>query len=58
MLSKGVQGYLAVLINTPSDKVRLEDMPIVKEYPDVFPEELELLPPEREIAFKIDVPPE
>ncbi|XP_071921717.1 uncharacterized protein [Coffea arabica] len=57
MLSKGAQGYLAFLINTPSDKVRLEDMPIVKEYPDVFPEELESLPPEREIAFKIDVTP-
>ena len=32
-------------------------MPVVKEYPDVFPEELESLPPEREIAFKIDVTP-
>ena len=31
LLSKGAQGYLAFLINTPSDKVRLEDMPIVKE---------------------------
>ncbi|XP_071923167.1 uncharacterized protein [Coffea arabica] len=58
MLSKGAQGFLAFLINTPSDKVRLEDMPVVKEYPDVFPEELESLPPEREIAFKIDVTPE
>nr|XP_027077038.1 uncharacterized protein LOC113700792 [Coffea arabica] len=55
MLSKGGQGYLIFLINTPSDKVRLEDMPVVKEYPDMFPEELESLPPEREITFKIDV---
>nr|XP_027066234.1 uncharacterized protein LOC113692084 [Coffea arabica] len=55
MLSKGGQEYLVFLINTPSDKVRLEDMPVVKEYPDVFPEELESLPPEKEIAFKIDV---
>ena len=30
-------------------------MPVVKEYPDVFPEELETLPPERDITFKIDV---
>ncbi|XP_027109273.1 uncharacterized protein [Coffea arabica] len=44
MLSKGAQGYLAFLINTPSDKVRLEDMPEVKEFPDVFPEELESTP--------------
>ena len=57
MSSKGDQGYLAFLINTPSDKVKLEDVPIVKEYPDVFSEELEFLPPEREIALKIDVTP-
>ena len=30
-------------------------MPVVKDYPDVFLEELESLPPERDIAFKIDV---
>nr|XP_027098783.1 uncharacterized protein LOC113718060 [Coffea arabica] len=54
MLNKGVQEYLVFLINTPSDKVRLEDMPVVKEYPDVFSEELESLPPKREIVFKID----
>ena len=48
---------MAFLTNTPSDKVSLEDMPVVKEYPDIFPEELESLPPEREIAFKIDVTP-
>ncbi|XP_071918770.1 uncharacterized protein [Coffea arabica] len=57
LLSKGTQGYLAFLINTPGDKVRLEDTPVVKEYPDVFPEELESLPPDKEIAFKIDVIP-
>ncbi|XP_071917027.1 uncharacterized protein [Coffea arabica] len=57
MLSKEVQGYLAFLINTHSDKVRLKDMPVVMEYPDVFPEELEFLPSEREITFKIDVTP-
>ncbi|XP_027156049.1 uncharacterized protein LOC113756613 [Coffea eugenioides] len=57
MLSKGVQGYMTFLINTLSDKVRLEDMPVVKEFPDVFSEELESLPPEREITFKIDVTP-
>ncbi|XP_071933124.1 uncharacterized protein [Coffea arabica] len=57
MLSKRAQGYLTFLINTPSDKMRLEDMPVVKEYPDVFLEKLESLPPERGIAFKIDVTP-
>ena len=55
MLSKGAQGYLAFLINTPSDKVKLENVPVVKEYSNVFFEELKFLPRERDIAFKIDI---
>ena len=39
------------------DKVKLENVPVVKEFFDVFPEKLETLPPEREIVFKIDVTP-
>ena len=44
-------------INTPSDKVNLEDVLVVKDFSNVFHEELESLPPEREITFKIDVTP-
>ncbi|RVX02879.1 Retrovirus-related Pol polyprotein from transposon 17.6 [Vitis vinifera] len=33
----------------------LEDIPIVREYPDVFPEDLPGLPPEREVEFTIDL---
>ncbi|XP_027169681.1 uncharacterized protein LOC113769431 [Coffea eugenioides] len=40
MLYKGAQGFLAFLINAPSDQVKLEDVPVVREFPDVFPEEL------------------
>ncbi|XP_071933817.1 uncharacterized protein [Coffea arabica] len=55
LLSSGAKGYLAFLINTP--KVKLENVPVVKEFSDVFPEKLETLPPEKEIMFKIDVAP-
>nr|XP_027124233.1 uncharacterized protein LOC113740918 [Coffea arabica] len=55
MLYKGAQGFLAFLINAPSDQVKLEDVPVVREYPDVFPEELKTLPPEREVEFKIEL---
>ncbi|XP_071909683.1 uncharacterized protein [Coffea arabica] len=55
MLSKGAQGFIAFLINTPSDQVKLEDVPVVRDFPDVFPEELMTLPPEREVEFKIDL---
>ncbi|RVW46257.1 Transposon Ty3-I Gag-Pol polyprotein [Vitis vinifera] len=37
--------------------LKLEDIPIVKEYPDVFPEDLLGLPPEREVEFTIDLVP-
>nr|XP_027064418.1 uncharacterized protein LOC113690624 [Coffea arabica] len=57
MLYKGAQGFLAFLINAPSDQVKLEDVPVVREFPDVFPEELKTLPPEREVEFKIDLVP-
>nr|XP_027118547.1 uncharacterized protein LOC113735755 [Coffea arabica] len=36
-LYRGAQGFLAFLINTPTDKVRVEDVPIMAvEAPDVF----------------------
>ncbi|WMV33026.1 hypothetical protein MTR67_026411 [Solanum verrucosum] len=37
--------------------VTLHSMPVVNEYPDVFPDELPGLPPIREIDFGIDVDP-
>ncbi|XP_027118548.2 uncharacterized protein [Coffea arabica] len=57
LLSKGAQGYLAFLINTPGDKVKLEDVVVVNEFPDIFPDELKSMPSEREIEFKIDLVP-
>jgi hypothetical protein len=36
----------------------IEDVPVVREYPDVFPEELPGMPPDREIEFVIDLIPE
>ncbi|XP_071933715.1 uncharacterized protein [Coffea arabica] len=55
LLSKEAQGYLAFLINTPGDKMKLEDVLVVNEFSDVFPDELKSMPPEREIEFKIDL---
>ena len=34
-----------------------EEMPIMKDYPDVFPEELPGMPPNRDIEFLIDLLP-
>nr|XP_027078768.1 uncharacterized protein LOC113702032 [Coffea arabica] len=57
LLSKGARGYLAVLINTPQEQLKVENVPVVCEFPDLFPEELTSLPPERDIEFKIDLHP-
>jgi hypothetical protein len=35
----------------------IEDVPVVREYPDVFPEELPGMPPDRDIEFVIDLIP-
>ena len=36
------------------NEVSLEDMPVVRDFPDVFPDDLLDLPPEREVEFTID----
>ncbi|GJV39016.1 hypothetical protein Tco_1417456 [Tanacetum coccineum] len=36
---------------------RLEDIPVVREFPEVFPEDLPGLPPVRQIEFQIDLIP-
>ena len=55
MLRQGCQGYLALVRDTAVDRGKVDDVPIACEFPDVFPEELPGLPPDREIEFCIDV---
>jgi hypothetical protein len=49
--------YLAYIVDNEKQGKELRDIPIVREYPDVFPEKLLGLPPRREIEFSIDVLP-
>ena len=55
MVRKGCEAYLAYVINTKKAEPSLSDIPTVSDYPDVFPEELPGLPPQRDIEFTIDV---
>ena len=57
MLRKGCQGYLAFVVDRRQKGTRLEDIPIVKEFPDVFPYDISGLPPDREVEFTIDLIP-
>ena len=51
MLRKSYPGYQANVVEVRDDDVRLEDIPVVREFPDVFPDDLLRLPPDREIDF-------
>ncbi|GKD28919.1 hypothetical protein Tco_1239697 [Tanacetum coccineum] len=60
-IEKGCQVYLAqVTTNKAEDKLeekQLEDVPIVQEFPEVFPEDLPGLPPARQVEFQINLVP-
>ena len=55
MLRKSYPGYLAYAVEVKDDDMRLEDIPVVKEFPDVFLNDLPGLPPDREIDFQIEL---
>ena len=57
MLRKGCQGYLAFVVDRRQDGTRLEDILIVKEFPNVFPDDISSLPPNREVEITIDLIP-
>ncbi|KAF5762870.1 putative nucleotidyltransferase, Ribonuclease H [Helianthus annuus] len=55
-LNRGCVIYMAqVIIEEPKPKI--EDLPVISEYPEVFPEELPGLPPDRQVEFRIDIIP-
>ena len=60
-LSKGCHVFLASIIKTDEEdkleKKRLEDVPIVRDFPEVFPEDLPGIPPTRQVEFRIDLMP-
>ncbi|GKA28127.1 putative reverse transcriptase domain-containing protein [Tanacetum coccineum] len=60
-LLKGHNVFLAhVTTKETEDKSgekRLEDVPIVRDFPEVFPEDLPGLPPTRQVEFQIDLMP-
>jgi hypothetical protein len=57
LLRKGCMGYLAYILNSDDEGPQLKDIPMVKEFLDVFPEELPGVLPEREVEVSIDTLP-
>ncbi|GJW50097.1 putative reverse transcriptase domain-containing protein [Tanacetum coccineum] len=56
-ISRGYQVFVAQVMEKKSDEKRLEDIPVVREFPKVFPEDLPGLPPVRQVEFQIDLIP-
>ncbi|GJW33651.1 retrotransposon protein, putative, ty3-gypsy subclass [Tanacetum coccineum] len=56
-LSRGCHAFMAHVINTSFEKKSVEDVSIVNEFLDVFPEDLSGIPLERQVEFRIDLVP-
>ncbi|KAJ9547454.1 hypothetical protein OSB04_019997 [Centaurea solstitialis] len=56
---RGGTSYLVYLISDQgeSKKKTVKDVPVVCEFPNVFPEDLPGIPPERQVEFRIDLVP-
>ena len=54
-LQKGYFAYLAYVINKDIYEAKLETIPLVKEFPSIFPKELISLPLDKELDFTIDL---
>ena len=57
LIKDGCQAYLAHVIDINLSAKEIKDIPVVREFPKVFPEDLPGLPPDQEIEFTIDVIP-
>ncbi|GJU60311.1 putative reverse transcriptase domain-containing protein [Tanacetum coccineum] len=60
-MAKGCQVFLAQIFakkeEDKSERKQIEDVPIVRDFPEVFPEDLPGLPPTRPVEFQIDLIP-
>jgi len=52
---KGSEAYLAYVFETKIGDIQVSNIPTVREFPDVFLDELPGVPPEREVEVTIDV---
>ena len=57
LLDKGCEWFLAHIVDKEKFSPSIDDIPIVQDFPDVFPEELPGIVPDREIEFTIELVP-
>nr|GFA04492.1 putative reverse transcriptase domain-containing protein [Tanacetum cinerariifolium] len=57
LMDQGILSFIAQVMEKKSDEKPLENIHVVREFPDIFPEELPGLPPVRQVEFQIDLIP-
>ncbi|XP_075485331.1 uncharacterized protein LOC142525043 [Primulina tabacum] len=57
LLDSGHEGFMVFVVDLSQDERRIYDIPVVREFPDVFPEEIPGFSPEREVEFSIELMP-
>ena len=58
MLRKGCRCYLAYIVEIEKEGTLVDEIPVVREFPDVFPDDIAGLHLDREVEFTIDLIPE
>ncbi|XP_073312520.1 uncharacterized protein [Primulina huaijiensis] len=53
ILKDNGQGFLAYLINKPKDQLKISEISVVQEFPEIFSEEINTLPPQRDVDFPL-----
>ncbi|GKC89249.1 putative reverse transcriptase domain-containing protein, partial [Tanacetum coccineum] len=56
-VERGCHLFLAHATEKKSKEKRLEDVPVIRDFPEVFPDDLAGLPPPRQVEFRIDLVP-
>nr|GEU98851.1 putative reverse transcriptase domain-containing protein [Tanacetum cinerariifolium] len=56
-IENGCELFLAQVTKKGSKEKQLEDVPVIRDFPKVFPNELPGLPPPRKVKFRIDLIP-
>ncbi|GKB54627.1 putative nucleotidyltransferase, ribonuclease H [Tanacetum coccineum] len=56
-IERGCHLFLAHVTEKKPKEKRLEDVPVIRDFPGVFPNDLSGLPPSRQVEFRIDLVP-
>ena len=55
LLRKGCETFLALVLNSKRGQIELENIMVVKDFPNVFPNKLPSIPPKREVDLSIEI---